>query len=39
MGLQKGDSLFLIIYKDQQAANTTFLAFPKLSERPSKTTT
>ena len=24
MGLQKGDFLFLIIYKDQQAANTFF---------------
>ena len=35
MGLQKGDFLFLIIYKDQQAASTFFLAFSKLSERPS----
>ena len=27
MGLQKGDFLFLIIYKDQQAANTFFWPF------------
>ena len=27
MGLQKGDFLFLIIYKDQQAANTFFCLF------------
>ena len=27
MGLQKGDCLFLKIYKDQQVANTIFLPF------------
>ena len=31
MGLQKGDYLFLIIHKDQQAANTIFLFWPVLS--------
>ena len=38
MGLQKKDFLFLITYKDQQAANTIFLTSFKLSGGPSKTT-
>ena len=34
MGLQKKDFLFLITYKDQQAANTIFLTSFKLSGGP-----